>query len=177
MYACVDIWEAVIWCMGVGVKVDKTRTVIILVPHIYSLFIISCVSYCLFYSAILDPIVFCVIMFMISVLSVCCCALFDFESFIHDHFLSFFFLNFFNFLFNMFLFCCLLLFFWFGLLVALNGIKKYWAWPDKINRNGGLQTNLVVNTPPNHNSQRTSLQQINNGCELSYSKSFTVWNA
>ena len=32
MYACV--WEVVIWCMGVGVKADRTRIVIILVPHI-----------------------------------------------------------------------------------------------------------------------------------------------
>ena len=109
MYACVDIWEAVIWCMGVGVKVDKMRTVIILVSHIYSLFIISCVSYCLFYSAILEPILFCLIMFMISVLSVCCCALFDFESFIHGHFLSFFFLNFYYYFYlicSCFVVCC-----------------------------------------------------------------------
>ena len=28
----VDVWEAVIWCMGVGVKVD--RIVIIFVPSI-----------------------------------------------------------------------------------------------------------------------------------------------
>ena len=59
----------------------------------YSLLIISeCVSgYCLFYSAFLYPILFYLIMFMISVLSVCCCALLNFESFIHGHFLSFFF--------------------------------------------------------------------------------------
>ena len=55
--------------------------------------------------------------------------------------------NFFNILVFLFLF---------GLLVALNEIKKYFAWPDKINRNGGLQTNLMVNTPPNHNSQKTA---------------------
>ena len=36
---------------------------------------------------------------------------------------------------------------WFGFLVPLNGIKKYLALPDKINRNGGLLTNLMVNTP------------------------------
>ena len=36
MYVCasVDVWEAVIWCMGVGVKADRTRIVIILVPSI-----------------------------------------------------------------------------------------------------------------------------------------------
>ena len=84
---------------------------------------------------------------MISVLSVCCCAVLNFESFIYGHFLSFLFFI----LFNMFLFCCFL----FGLLVALNGIKKYLACHDKINRNGGLPTNLMVNTPPNHNSQKT----------------------
>ena len=56
--------------------------------------------------------------------------------------------------FCLFVFVCL-----FGLFVclfvALNGIKKYLAWPDKINRNSGLPTNLMVNTPPNHNSQKT----------------------
>ena len=31
----VDVWKAVIWCMGVGVKADRMRTVIILVPCIY----------------------------------------------------------------------------------------------------------------------------------------------
>ena len=31
---CVDVWEAVIWCMGVGVKADRMRIVIILVPSI-----------------------------------------------------------------------------------------------------------------------------------------------
>ena len=30
---CVDVWEAVIWCMGV--KEDRMRIVIILVPRIY----------------------------------------------------------------------------------------------------------------------------------------------
>ena len=30
----VDVWEA-IWCMGVSVKVDRMRIVIILVPRIY----------------------------------------------------------------------------------------------------------------------------------------------
>ena len=34
MYVLVDVWEAVIWCMGVGVKADRMRTVIILVPRI-----------------------------------------------------------------------------------------------------------------------------------------------
>ena len=29
-----DLWEAVIWCMGVGVKADRMRIVIILVPSI-----------------------------------------------------------------------------------------------------------------------------------------------
>ena len=36
MYVCVcgggGGWEAVIWCMGVGVKADRMRTVIIHVP-------------------------------------------------------------------------------------------------------------------------------------------------
>ena len=33
MYVClVDVWEAVIWCTGVGVKADRMRIVIILVP-------------------------------------------------------------------------------------------------------------------------------------------------
>jgi len=49
------------------------------------------------------------------------------------------------------------LFFFFSflllLLVPLDGIKKYLAWPDKINRSGGLPTNLMVNT--NHSSQKT----------------------
>ena len=55
-------------------------------------------------------------MFMISVLSVCCCALLNFESFIHGHFLCFFLLlilfillNIFSFLFFFFFF-----FFFFG---------------------------------------------------------------
>ena len=48
-----DVWEAVIWCMGVGVKADKMRIVIILVPRISLLIIFECVSYCLFYSAFL----------------------------------------------------------------------------------------------------------------------------
>ena len=73
-------------------------------------------------------------MFMISVLFVCRCALLNFESFIHGHFFIFL-----KTLFNMFLFCwvfgCVLgCFFWFfflgggvGLLVPLNGIKKYLA--------------------------------------------------
>ena len=36
VYVCVrvDVWEAVIWCMGVGVKADRMRIVIILVPSI-----------------------------------------------------------------------------------------------------------------------------------------------
>ena len=53
MYVCVsvDVWEAVMWCMGVGVKADRMRIVIIL-TLVYSLLIIfECVSYCLFYSA------------------------------------------------------------------------------------------------------------------------------
>ena len=29
-----DVWEAVILCTGVGVKADRMRIVIILVPHI-----------------------------------------------------------------------------------------------------------------------------------------------
>ena len=29
-----DVWEVVIWCMGVGVKADRMRIVIILVPSI-----------------------------------------------------------------------------------------------------------------------------------------------
>ena len=31
---CLDVWEAVIWCIGVGVKADRMRIVIILVPSI-----------------------------------------------------------------------------------------------------------------------------------------------
>ena len=36
MYVCVrvDVWEAMVRCMGVGVKADRMRTVIILVPRI-----------------------------------------------------------------------------------------------------------------------------------------------
>ena len=36
VYVCVrvDVWEAVIWCMGVGVKADRMRIVIIIMPHI-----------------------------------------------------------------------------------------------------------------------------------------------
>ena len=36
VYVCVrvDVWEAVIWCMGVGVKADRMKIVIILVPSI-----------------------------------------------------------------------------------------------------------------------------------------------
>ena len=33
MYVCVGMWEAVIWCMGVGVKADRMRIVIILVSN------------------------------------------------------------------------------------------------------------------------------------------------
>ena len=63
----------------------------------------------------------------ISVLPVGCCALLNFESFIHGHFLSqFFLLLIFSFVFNMFLFCSCC-FLWFGLHVPLNGIKKYLA--------------------------------------------------
>ena len=39
---------------------------------------------------------------MISVLSVCCCALLNFESFIHGHFLSFFFFYFLNLIYSCF---------------------------------------------------------------------------
>ena len=34
VYLRVGVWEAVIWCMGVGVKPDRMRIVIILVPSI-----------------------------------------------------------------------------------------------------------------------------------------------
>ena len=30
----VDVWEAVLWCMGVGVKADRMKIVIILVLRI-----------------------------------------------------------------------------------------------------------------------------------------------
>ena len=51
---CMDVWEAVIWCMGVGVKADRMRIVIIYLCRVYSLLIIfECVSYCLFNSAFL----------------------------------------------------------------------------------------------------------------------------
>ena len=65
-------------------------------------------------------------MFMISVLSVCCCALLNFESFIH---VIFFLFNFFNFIFIYILFniCCCFVVVMFGLFVPLNGIKKYLA--------------------------------------------------
>ena len=43
MYVCVrvDVWEAVIWCMGVGVKADRMRIVIILVPSTVTNIILS----------------------------------------------------------------------------------------------------------------------------------------
>ena len=31
---CMDVWGAVIWCMGVDVKADRMRIVITLVPSI-----------------------------------------------------------------------------------------------------------------------------------------------
>ena len=62
---------------------------------------------------------------------------------------------FFLFYFIFYLLCSCFFVFLLGLLVALNGIKKYLACHDKINRNGGLPTNLMVNTPPNHNNQKT----------------------
>ena len=34
MGVCICAWEAVIWCMGVGVKAHKMRIVIIFVPSI-----------------------------------------------------------------------------------------------------------------------------------------------
>ena len=36
MYVCVrvDVWEAVMWCMGVGVKADRMRIAIILAPRV-----------------------------------------------------------------------------------------------------------------------------------------------
>ena len=34
MYVCVDVWETVIWSMGVGVKADRMRIVMVLVPRI-----------------------------------------------------------------------------------------------------------------------------------------------
>ena len=53
-----DVWETVIWCMGAGVKADRMRIVIIFVPSTVTNIILT--------------------MFMISVLSVCCCALLNF---------------------------------------------------------------------------------------------------
>ena len=32
VYVCVCVWEAVIWCMGVGVKADRMKIVVMLVP-------------------------------------------------------------------------------------------------------------------------------------------------
>ena len=69
-------------------------------------------------------------MFMISLLSVCCFALLNFESFIHGHFLFFFF--FFFFLRGGVVVVVVASFFlgggrggrWWGGLVPLNGIKK-----------------------------------------------------
>ena len=113
---------------------------------------------------------------MISVLSVCCCALLNFESFIHGHFLSFFLLLILFILLNMFFFFFLLFslsfffFFFFFLggggggrgLVGGEGSCSF-KWNKEvlsltlqvILRRGGLPTNLTVNTPPNHNSQKT----------------------
>ena len=101
---------------------------------------------------------------------------------------SFFFLLF-IFIFNMFMFCwcfwgccccccfCCVCFFR-GLLVPLNGIKKYLAWPDKINRNGGLPTNLMAKP---QQSKDYSLQQINEWVRVERLKEFChlikVWNA
>ena len=36
VYVCVrvDVWEAVMWCMGVGVKADRMRIAIILAPRV-----------------------------------------------------------------------------------------------------------------------------------------------
>ena len=42
----VDVWEAVIWLMGVGVKVDRMRIVIILVPSIYYIYSLIIVLMC-----------------------------------------------------------------------------------------------------------------------------------
>ena len=79
-------------------------------------------------------------MFMISVLSVCCCALLNFESFIYGHFLSFLIFFFKDLICSSFCCCCCCCFLWFfggvffffffgggGVLVPLNGIKKYLA--------------------------------------------------
>ena len=153
VYVCVhvDVWEVVIWCLGVGVKADRMRIVIILVLHIWPinhiwmcelLFILQCISVT---NIILSNNVY-------DTNIVCCCALLNFESFTHGHFLFFFF--FFSFFKYVFVFVVVFVV-WFGFLVPLNEIKKYLAWPDKINRNGGLLTNLMVNTPWNHNSQKT----------------------
>ena len=36
-----DVWETVIWCMGAGVKADRMRIVIILVPSTVTNIILS----------------------------------------------------------------------------------------------------------------------------------------
>ena len=98
-------------------------------------------------------------MLMISVLSVCCCALLNFESFIHGHFLflfcffSFFHLSgfiyvpvgFFVVVVVVVLFVCLVLF-------RVFEIEKRSTSFDLTNQNGGLPTSLMVKAPPNHNS-------------------------
>ena len=50
----VGVWEAVIWCMGVGVKADRMRIVIILVPRIQSI----------------NPILMCELLFILQRVSV-----------------------------------------------------------------------------------------------------------
>ena len=79
MYACVrvDVWEAVIWCVGVGVKADRMRIVIILVPRTWPInHILMCELFILQRISVTSIIP---IMFMISVLSVRCCTLLNFE--------------------------------------------------------------------------------------------------
>ena len=99
------------------------------------------------------------IMFMIPILPVCCCALLNFESFIQGYFLSFY-----SFVFIYVVWLLLLLLFLFCFCFACSfKWKKSSTWLDLTNQNGGLPTKLMVKVPPNYNSRKDySLQQINN---------------
>ena len=149
VYVCVrvDVWEAVIWCMGVGVKADRMRIVIILVPSIYPInHIWMCELLFILQHISVTNIILSNNVYDISI--VCCCALLNFESFIQGHFLFFF--SSFNF-FKLFISYVLVLFF----VRFACSFKWNKEVPDNINRNGGLPTNLMVYTPSNHSSQKT----------------------
>ena len=91
------------------------------------LIIFECVSYCLFYSTFMFTEMYTtniIISNNVYIRIVCCCALFNFESFIHCHFLSsFHFLNF-------YLICsCFVVVVLFHLVCSFksNNLKKYLA--------------------------------------------------